>query len=224
MSVPEETTVALIQPSLFHEMPWGKAHPLRGANHDDVARQFVADNPVDSILSVDDFDAWAQRHGLLNVPTGAPRDSDAWMAHCRRRTKLRYRINKGGSHPRMQDGSTPFVVEMDGQNRMKVRGPEDAAACISMQRSVQIVTTRRRQLRDLLQSKDAANLPPDQRRLLNHMWQLVNHHQQHAELLNRQWNESYELVAAGLRQFLPQNADAQGLLSESVDADEENGE
>src|SRR5690349_4656093 len=95
----------LIRSDVSIDRPWGKANPRRGAGHTDTALMFLRDHPVGETLTPEKFDEWAQRLGLLNVPTGAPKQSDAWLAHLQRRHQLRYNINKAATHPRMD---TPF--------------------------------------------------------------------------------------------------------------------
>lgn len=145
------------------ESPWGQANPMRGVNHVDTAIAFLAEFPVGSFLSQDAFDDWAQRHGLLNVPTGAPKRSDAWMAHLQRRHHLRYGINQAGAHPRME---TPFVVESVKGNlgQLEVRSPDVAIQKNRfLDRVESLCKTKRQQLAYLMQSADWSSLPPEER-------------------------------------------------------------
>lgn len=156
-----ETAIATVPTT--ETVAWGEAHPQRGANYNDIARAFVAEFPPTTTLFVDDFDNWAQRRGLLNVPTGAPKKSDAWMAHRQRRNDLRYDINRAGSHRRMHEGSTPFVVEMASAGVLEVRSLDVAISKTSMSKVETVCTTKRRQLAWLLQAVDWTQLLPHER-------------------------------------------------------------
>ena len=143
------------------DKPWGEANPRRGENHDMEAKMFVGAFPVGTVLTASAFDEWAHSKGLLNVPVGAKKKSDAWLAHLQRRHQLRYGINMAGSHPRME---TRFVLEAIGQNVWEVRSPETAIAQNQIVKRIESLTqTRRKQLAFLMQSADWSAIPTYER-------------------------------------------------------------
>jgi hypothetical protein len=161
------------------ERPWGKANPRRGAGHTSTAVAFLKDHPVGETLSPEAFDEWAQRHGLLNVPTGAPKQSDAWLAHLQRRHQLRYNINKAASHPRMD---TPFVIEAVGRDLWEVRSPHIAITRSDMlQRVETLLVAKRKQLNYLMQSADWSILPPYERVIAEEIYNDIDAFQEDVE-------------------------------------------
>lgn len=137
---------------------WGKANPRRGAGYEDQAIEFLKSFPIGTALSAEAFDEWAQLNGYLDVPVGAPKKSDEWMAHLQRRHQFRYSLNKAAAHPRMK---TPFVIEADGLCVFVVNAVHTAISEDKRFRKIQSVAeTKRKQLCHLMQSADWAALPP----------------------------------------------------------------
>lgn len=102
-----------------------KANPLRGRNTDDLARLFIRDYPIGSQLSVQAFDEWAEAHGVYSIPRGVEKSSDAWLAHCQRRHRFRIKLDKAGTHPRMEEDGTSrgFKIDTVSQELFEVRSP-----------------------------------------------------------------------------------------------------
>lgn len=199
------------------EKPWGSANPLRGANHEDTAASFVRDYPPGTTLKQDEFDEWAQRHGLLNVPTGAPKKSDAWLAHLQRRHQLRYNINMAGSHPRME---IPFVVESIKGGNLEVRTPQLAISkCKLTDRLETLCVTKRRQLAYLMQSADWSGLPQHERIVAETLYDDIDMFQQKIELEATCLNGKFAKLESKLRRAVesgrikPQNGGIRGLIS-----------
>lgn len=154
------------QSSSEQQPSWGEAGKTRGRANMQLAIDFVRDFPIGTRLDAADFDAWAERHGLLTVPPNyAAKDSDAWKAHLMRRHEQRYRINRGGSHPRLrEEGSTPFSLDTITQGIYEVRAPHDAAAHSEIPSKVaRFFDTKRKRLAYLMQSADWDVLPPYER-------------------------------------------------------------
>ena len=145
--------------------PWKPAHELRGLSHTEPAIQFVTDFPVGMTLTTEQFDQWAHDHGYLNVPFGAPRQSDVWKAHLMRRHELKAHLIRSGSHPRMAaKGYTPFMISVFGKGVWEVRSPEAGIANDRTARKVQsLIRTRRKLLEYLLQSANWQMLPAYER-------------------------------------------------------------
>jgi len=161
------------------EKPWGKANPRRGANYQDDAIAFVNDFPIGTTLSPEAFDDWAQRRGSLNVPTGAPKQSDAWKAYLQRRHELRSGINKAASHPRMD---TPFVIESIGVGLWEVRTPQMAISKTRMLRRIEsLCETHHKQLAYLMQSADWSALPIHERIVAESLYDQIDHFREDTE-------------------------------------------
>jgi hypothetical protein len=145
---------------------WGKANSLRGREYHELAIAFLDDFPVGGpAFSIMKFDEWAHRRGLLNVPFGAMKKSDAWLAHLQRRHHLRYNINKAAAHTRMSEaGAEPYIIESVRQDFLEVRPLHRAISENSIgERLESLVKTKRRQLSYLMQSADWEQLPPHER-------------------------------------------------------------
>jgi hypothetical protein len=145
---------------------WGEANEKRGLEKFADAIAFVREFPITTILTNEQFDEWAQRQGLLNSPPPtALKRSDTWMAHLHRRHELRYRLNKAGSHPRLQEnGATPFSMDSLGRGMYQVRAPHIAVAQSGLPRKVaSLVKYKKIQLTYLMQSADWTQIPPHER-------------------------------------------------------------
>jgi hypothetical protein len=214
--------------------PWGRASEKRGLSHLDIAMEFVKDFPIGVIISAADFDNWAQRHGLLNTPTNAPKRSDAWMAHLHRRHELRYRINRSGSHPRLTElGSTPFSMDTIGQGTYEIRAPQVAAAQTTLPKKiVSLTNNKRKQLAYLMESSDWPAIPPHERAMAESIYDDIENF---GELVTLQANViSRKLVklelklkrAIELGDIKPSNHGIQQLIAapEDIDAEDVDGE
>jgi hypothetical protein len=146
----------------FDERPWGIANPKRGLRYHELALAFVKDHPIGTTLTVEEFDTWAQHRGELNVPTGAPKHSDAWKAHLQRRHELRNKLRTASCHPRMlESGSTPFSLDQITQGALEVRKPQDAIVHANIPKKIaSLITTKRKQLDYVMQSADWEHIPP----------------------------------------------------------------
>jgi hypothetical protein len=161
------------------EKPWGKANPNRGANYIDDAMAFIKQFPIGSKLSPEAFDEWAQKRGALNVPTGAPKQSDAWKAYLQRRHELRYGINRAATHPRMEP---PFVIDAISFGLWEVRTPQMSISQNKILVGVQsLFNTRRRQLAYLMQSADWSALPVHERIFAENLYDQIDNFREDVE-------------------------------------------
>ncbi len=153
--------------------PWGKANDKRGTaidsngvSYTEHAAEFVDAHPVNTTLSGETLDDWMQSRGLLTVPSSeASKNSDAWLGHLQRRHIIRGRLNKAANHPRMREGSTPFVLAAI-RGGFEVRSPQAAFMKGELPRKIRTLTeTKRRQLAELMQSADWSQLPVHERRI-----------------------------------------------------------
>lgn len=144
---------------------WKRENPLRGIKYDAVAREFVKDYPPGAALESEQFDEWLQNHGVLNIPpSDASKDSDAWMAHRRRRDIIRRNLNKAGSHSRMANGSTAFYIAT-AKGRFIVYDPYVAVGQTDISKAVDsLITKKMTWLKYLLQGANWMALPKDERR------------------------------------------------------------
>lgn len=201
--------------------PWGEAHPMRGKNHEDIAVAFVTAFPVGSVLSPDEFDSWTQHAGILNVPTGAPKTSDAWKAHLQRRHELRYNINKAGPHPRMADrGVTPFVIDYAGGKKWEVRTPHESISRSGLPRKLEmLVSSHRRRLRYLMQSEDWDALSPYARVAAEALYDDITNFAQMTDVLAGQLAAKFSRLEANIKRAVesgettPRNGGITMLLS-----------
>ncbi len=141
---------------------WGKANDRRGKRYADLALSFVADFPIGTHLTAEQFDAWLQESGLLTVPaTYVAKNSDAWLGHLQRRHIIRNRINTAAVHPRMAEtaqGVSFILVAIRGG--FEVQSPQVAASKAELPRKIRSLTeTKRKQLSYLMQSADWSALP-----------------------------------------------------------------
>jgi hypothetical protein len=165
------------QPDLHVDSPsWGEANDRRGLAAVEIAIKFVKAHPIDTVLLISDFDAWAQHNGLLNVPFGAPKQSDAWQAHCQRRHQLKTKINRSGIHPRLAEmGSTPFSLDVVAPGTYEVRSPQTSAMHASVNKKVDtLIRHKRRQLQYLMQSADWSNIPVHERVVAETVYDDIN--------------------------------------------------
>jgi hypothetical protein len=176
------STESLTRSEAANLPPWGKAHPRRGQHFDELARAFIKDFPIGSLLSPRQLDEWLQGQGLLSIPsTNAPKRGDAWLSHLQRRHEWRFKINRAGTHPRMEEGATPFVIEFvkgakgdpddstkETVRRYQVRRPEVAAMQTQItQRMESLAAWHRKNLSYLLQSVDFDRLPVHEQQYLS---------------------------------------------------------
>jgi hypothetical protein len=167
-------------PKTMTQKPWGQAHPQRGAGHHDTASLFLESHPLGTQLRSDDFDRWAAAQGLLKLPQVESKQDDAWKAHLQRRHELRYRINKAGTHPRME---TPFIIEAISFDRWEVRSPEVAISQNKILRQVERLTnTKKKHLDYLMQSADWSILPIHERVLAEALYDDIDLFQRQIEL------------------------------------------
>lgn len=208
---------------------YGKARPNRGANHVDSALAFIREYPIGTPLSQDEFSEWAQRNGLLLIPVGYPKHSDAWKAYCQRRHELRYSINKAGAHPRMrEDGSTPFVIEAVKLGYLEVRSPEVAISRNQITKSlVSLCETKKKNLGYLMQSADWDVLPPYEKMFAESLYDDIDMFQDSIALHTRSLERKFGQLESKLRkavesgQLQPKNHGIKRLIApESSDDDQ----
>lgn len=145
--------------------PWGKASDRRGIGYTEIAKEFLRDHPVGSVLSASAFDQWLADHELLIIPNpDLPKNSDGWLGHLQRRHIIRGRINNSATHPRMRDeGADAFIITAT-RGGFEVRSPNVAAAKTELAKKVAtLAETKRKQLAYLMQSADWPNIPPHER-------------------------------------------------------------
>lgn len=198
------------------EKPYGECNPLRGANHVDAAMAFVAEFPIGSILSPERFDDWAHKKGFLNVPDGARKSSDAWLAHLQRRHQLHYNINKAATHRRMD---VPFAVEFVRNGMWEVRPPHISIAKTKItQRVESLLGTKRKQLDYLMQSADWNVLPPHERIFAESLYDDLDMYQQQIELHTRNLSNKFSKLESKIKRAVesgeikPQNGGIRRLL------------
>lgn len=160
------TTEALNTEQSEGKPRWGEAGDKRGLTYTDMAAAFVAAFPIGKTLvtnelGISELDQWFHDNGYLNVPFGAPKNSDVWKAYLQRRHELRYKINNAGAHPRMHDRGGAFTIESVGIGSYAVRSPQQAIANNKLAAKVLSLTeTKGKQLDRLMQSADWEKLPP----------------------------------------------------------------
>lgn len=183
--------------------PWGDAHPRRGLGYHEIAVAFVKDFPVGETLTAATFDDWAQKRGLLNVPTNAPKRSDAWMAHLHRRHELRYRLNKAGSHPRMIEAAQSFVIETVVNGTYEVRSPQSAVIHSQVQRKLtSLMETKRQQVAYLMQSADWGEIQPQERTLMEELYFDIEAFEKHVNLQADLLGQRFARVESRLRRAI----------------------
>lgn len=138
------------------------ANPMRGKGFHDHAVAFSETFAIGDTLSADKFDEWAHERGYLNVPFGAKKQSDVWLAHLQRRHQLRYSINKAAMHPRMrEENRQPFIIENIGHKAWEVR---DVVTALQQNETAkklaQLADVQKKKLVYLQQSEDFEQLPP----------------------------------------------------------------
>jgi hypothetical protein len=156
---------ALATTTSVSSVPVKPANAIRGKGYHDQAVVFSETFPIGAILTPEKFDEWAHQHGFLNVPNGAPKHSDVWLAHLQRRHQLRYSLNKAATHPRMfEEHRRPFTIDYAGQKIWEVRAPHEAIRRHDTARKLEgLATVQRRKLLYLQQSEDFSLLAPDLR-------------------------------------------------------------
>lgn len=84
-------------------LPGGKANAKRGELAHEWALKFLETFPITTVLTGDQFDAWAENAvGAVRPP---PEDTVAWKGHLLRRSELIKRINSAATHPRMWESN-----------------------------------------------------------------------------------------------------------------------
>lgn len=127
-----------------------------------LAIALIAEFPIGTKLSSEEFDNWAAEQGEPAAPpAGHAKDSDAQLAHVYRRNRLRNKINKKATHPRMRDlGHAPFSLDVTGLNSLEVRAPQTAALALDIQNRLDRYTdTQYETLDRLVGAIDRAALP-----------------------------------------------------------------
>lgn len=184
------------------------ANPRRGQPRHDDAVAFVEAYPIGSKLTVDEFDAWAGSRGLFVVPSDVPKSSDQWMAHLQRRHQLRYSINVSGAHPRMiERGHPPFVVETASLGKLVVRSPEEAIRRNRVAQAVDaLISTKKRQLRYLMESADWAALPQVERNIAEEIYDDIDGFREEIEVKTRRLNAKFMRLETTLRRGIESGA------------------
>jgi len=194
---------------LFPDPSWGKANDIRGLQYVDIAVEFIRDFPVGTIFKADEFDVWAQKRGLLNTPTNAPKKSDAWLAHLQRRHQLKTNINKAAAHPRMQnqgEGIVPYVIQqvtMGGwitQSISSAIGKHDLP-----KKMVSLFTTKKRQLNYLMQSADWHHLPPFERVLAEELYEDIDELEENVSRKSERITNKYARLESKIKRALENN-------------------
>lgn len=158
-------------PSRFDEVVVDKsANPRRGLTASEIAVKFAKDFPVGTHsdptrISVEELDNWFCQNGLLVLPPeGVSKKSDAWLGHLQRRHQCLRDLNKASTHPRMRDyGVEPFIAKPRG-GMIIIRPPhEQIVQCDVARKLDTVLTTKRTQLRYLMESADWSVLPEHER-------------------------------------------------------------
>lgn len=155
--MPEQTALMKVG-----ELDVKPANKMRGKPFHDHAVAFAEAFPIGTALTPEKFDEWAHQRGYLNVPKGAPKSSDVWLAHLQRRHQLRYSINKAAMHPRMrEENRVPYTIDFAGPNLWEVRNIVEAINRDDTARKLaRLSVVQRRKLLYLQQSEDFVQLPP----------------------------------------------------------------
>jgi hypothetical protein len=158
------------------ESPWGEASEARGLAHLAEAIKFVAQFPIGTKLIADEFDLWAHTEGLLQLPFGQSKTSDAWKVHVQRRHKVREKINVSSLHPRLlHEGSTPFVIDWLGRDMFEVNSPERSSVVVNpYSKILQILETTKEQIARRFQAADFDAQPAHLRALAEQMFDDVD--------------------------------------------------
>lgn len=147
---------------------WKPEHGNRGTTDQDIRNAcvaFITEFPYGTRLATDQFDAWLERQGLLNVPVNVSKRSDAWKAHLQRRHEIKRKMTTFSTTTKIRRDGTraPFVIEtIAGSNgQWEVRSPEHAISLKEPGLRVQkLVDTNRRKIEQLMASADWERLPP----------------------------------------------------------------
>jgi hypothetical protein len=214
------------------EPVWGEASSQRGLSHLQQAIEFVTDHPIGTRLSAADFDQWAQRHGLLNLPVNAPKNSDAWKAHLMRRHELRYRINRSGAHPRLREqNATPFSLDKVQTNLYEVRAPHASATLLGIPNKVaSLVDTNRKKLSYLLQSADWDVLPPYERMVAESLYDDIDGFSDDVHSRCNRLDHKFSKLQARLKRAIdlgeikPRNHGIQQLLTKAESEEDDHDE
>jgi hypothetical protein len=148
--------------------PWGEANPQRGAVHMDHAVAFAKLFPINTRISVEQWDNFLSMRNLLTIPNTGP-GSDAWTGHVMRRNRLRKYINQAAQHPNIlvNYGTQPYRIDILGQPNQYgqaayiVKATFDIAIADEIGRYIERkIGVKRKQLDVALQGIDINDLTP----------------------------------------------------------------
>ena len=140
------------------------ANPIRGAGYREVAAAFYKEFPIGTELTVAEFDGFIIDHAGVEPPSNTETGSEGWLAFLQRRHQTKSNINKAACHPDIEHhGALPFFLKQNGNNRLSVVTPYDAATKAGdnsvMHQLTTLTKTKQRRLQHLIQSIDFATLP-----------------------------------------------------------------
>ena len=202
------------------------ANKLRGKGYNDLAVALVARFPIGSTISHAEFDAFLEENGVLTAPKPVgeqvkiDKQADAWKAHMQRRHEVLTGLYKASTHPRMQEGSTPFVLKpTKGAYLMQAPLPTLAQGSIASDIE-KLIGTKKKQLRYLRESLDYGQLSPVtqmQIKLLDRNLRFFEHHlQTDVAMLNETFNDIREQISKEVKSgtITPVNHGIAGLLED----------
>jgi hypothetical protein len=145
-----------------------KENPLRGISYKGAAIKFRSKYHDGCLLSWDEFCQWAYDVKLMAqpIPDTNDKQSDQWLAHLQRRHKALTNLNRAGSHTRMNSHGGAFVVRIYNKQQgiLIVNSVvTDIVENKSVMRIKNLSNTYKRQLVELIQSADWAQLPAHER-------------------------------------------------------------
>jgi hypothetical protein len=145
-------------------MPELKSHPRRGENYDLVARAFLQQFPVYTLLTTEEFDVWAFAGGWLVPPESVERGSAAWTKHVVNRDTLIAGINMASTHDRMfkEHGLQAFRLARGKKpGTWRVMPPLEAIGeHLEMSASESSLLAKRRRMRYDIEALDQNRHPP----------------------------------------------------------------
>jgi len=185
-----------------------KANEKRGLGYHEQAIDFIRQFPIGTTLSPRQFDDWSCANGSMPAPATTEKGSEGWMAHLQRRHQFRYSLNKAGAHPRMtRDGLTPFVIETLSQGTWTVRSTHGAIQHNRMSSVViSLVTTKKRQLRHLIESTDWESLPVAERVHTEDLLEGIEDYAKRVQLDGELLHQRFERLGAKLRRLTESGA------------------
>jgi hypothetical protein len=150
-SIPTDTPLyRFVDPQKKHRL---KTYRGRGKAYIDHAIAFAHRFPLDTPFSIAIFDAWAAERDIYQIPHGADKTSDAWMAMLRRRDQLMNGLRAAAETEDMEQLEVrAYYIERTYNNFMRVLPSTHVkdGSKLGLEKVVSVATRHRQKLQDAL--------------------------------------------------------------------------